>query len=238
MNSGNTESTQSINSPPTSSPMPSILQDSATCDKDIQPSLPEHSSATQRRPRPLKSEVWNHFKKIMIGNIEKVECLHCGQKLSAASKNGTSHLMDHIKVRCSKKDVTISVHQQLLNYSRKLDGTARVENHNFSQDVTRKELANMVILHEYPLSIVDHIGFKRYSASLNPNFKLITRPTLRSDIMKMFVSEKAMLRKFFERHVGRISITTDMWTATHQKKGYMAVTSHFIDHQWNFQICR
>lgn len=30
----------------------------------------------------------------------------------------------------------------------------------------RKELVKAIIMHEYPLSIVDHVGFKRYSAAL------------------------------------------------------------------------
>ena len=34
----------------------------------------------------------------------------------------------------------------------------------------RGELAKAIIIHEYPLSIVDHLGFRRYSASLQPVF--------------------------------------------------------------------
>lgn len=196
-------------------------------------STAQNSSGTSRRSRARKSDVWNHFETLIVNGEEKAQCLHCGQRLASGSKIGTSSLRDHIQVRCSKKNAKVDVRQQLLNYNRKLDGTTRVENHLFSQDVSRKELANMVIMHEYPLSIVDHIGFQRYSSSLNPNFKLISRNTLRSDIMKMFASEKARLRKIFEDNAGRIAITTDMWTASHQKKGYMAVTAHFIDQQWN-----
>ncbi|XP_057550615.1 uncharacterized protein LOC130828670 [Amaranthus tricolor] len=32
-------------------------------------------------------------------------------------------------------------------------------------------LVSMIVNHEYPLAMVDHIGFKRYSNSLNPDFK-------------------------------------------------------------------
>lgn len=38
----------------------------------------------------------------------------------------------------------------------------QVENYTFDQDVARKELAAMIILHEYPLSMVDHAGFQRF----------------------------------------------------------------------------
>jgi hypothetical protein len=54
-----------------------------------------------------------------------------------------------------------------------------VENYTFDPDVARKELAAMIILHEYPLSMVDHIGFRRFVSALQPLFKLVKRNTIR-----------------------------------------------------------
>jgi hypothetical protein len=58
-------------------------------------------------------------------------------------------------------------------------GHLAVENYTFTPDVARKELANMIILHEYPLSMVDHTGFRRFINALQPLFKLVTRNTIR-----------------------------------------------------------
>jgi len=33
----------------------------------------------------------------------------------------------------------------------------------------------------------------------------------------------------------RVAVTTDMWIADNQKKGYMAVTGHFIDESWKLR---
>ena len=33
----------------------------------------------------------------------------------------------------------------------------------------------------------------------------------------------------------RVAITTDMWTSDNQKRGYMAITAHFIDESWNLR---
>jgi hypothetical protein len=49
----------------------------------------------------------------------------------------------------------------------------------FDQDVARKELATMIILHEYPLSMVDHVGFRRFISALQPLFNMGTRNTIR-----------------------------------------------------------
>ena len=41
--------------------------------------------------------------------------------------------------------------------------------------------------------------------------------------------------KLLEENKSRIKITTDMWTANNQKRGYMTVTAHFIDDSWILQ---
>ena len=43
----------------------------------------------------------------------------------------------------------------------KVYSMAGVNAYHFNQNVSRNELACMIILHEYPLSIVDHIGFRK-----------------------------------------------------------------------------
>ena len=61
---------------------------------------------------------------------------------------------------------------------------------------------------------------------------MISRNTLRSDILTLFENEKSSLKKLLEVNQGRVAITTDMWTASNQKKGYMVVTAHFVDDDW------
>ena len=56
--------------------------------------------------------------------------------------------------------------QILVRDQNKVDSMASVNAYNFDQNVSRNELARMIILHEYPLSIVDQIGFRKYSTSL------------------------------------------------------------------------
>jgi len=33
----------------------------------------------------------------------------------------------------------------------------------------------------------------------------------------------------------RVAITTDLWTSDNQKRGYMAITAHFIDESWTLR---
>ncbi|KAG6521764.1 hypothetical protein ZIOFF_018890 [Zingiber officinale] len=56
-----------------------------------------------------------------------------------------------------------------------------------------------------------------------------------SDIMKIFEYERNKTMKLLDLNASRIALTTDMWTTSNQKRGFMAITSHFIDVSWKLQ---
>ena len=93
----------------------------------------------------------------------------------------------------------------------------------------------MIILHEHPLSIVDHIGFRKYSTSLQPLFRMVSRNTIKEDILSIYEKEREKSKHEIHKNQGRISIATDMWTSQNKKRGFMVVTTHFIDGLWRLQ---
>ena len=105
-----------------------------------------------------------------------------------------------------------------------------LNNYQFDRARVRNKLARMVILHEYPLSMVDHIGFREFVTDLQPMFKLVTRNTLKSDILKIYDNEREKTLKMTDKNRSRMAITTDMWTSNNKKRGFMVITVHFIDH--------
>ncbi|XP_030963976.1 zinc finger BED domain-containing protein RICESLEEPER 2-like [Quercus lobata] len=116
-----------------------------------------------------------------------------------------------------------------------VDGTMSLNTYQFDQVRVRNKLARMVILHEYPLSMVDHIGFKEFVADLQPMFKLVTRNTLKSDILKIYDNKRQKALKMTDKNGSRMIITTNMWTSSNKKRGFMVITAHFIDHTWTLQ---
>ena len=82
--------------------------------------------------------------------------------------------------------------------------------YQFDQVRVRNKLARMVILHEYPLSIVDYIGFREFLTELQPMFKLVTRNTLKSDILKIYDNEREKALKITDKNGSRMTITTNM----------------------------
>ena len=119
--------------------------------------------------------------------------------------------------------------------SKKNDGKQELHNHVFDQQQSCHEFASTIVLHEYPLSIVDHIGFRKFVKSLQPCFKLVSRNTIKGDILKIYELQRLKNCNILEKLGSKIAITTDMWTSSNTKKGFMAITAHYIDESWILQ---
>lgn len=196
---------------------------------------------TNKRKKKTTSEVWEYFTKKDVNGVVKAMCNYCKATLSAGGANGTSHLLKHARTVCPGRHFKLARGQSTLKVKKEVDGSSSLEfnvkgkGKGFDQEHSRKMLVSMIIMHEYPLSMVEHIGFRRYVESLNCEFKMISRATLKRDIMKQFKEDKLGLKGLLEHNDSRVAITTDMWTASNQKKSYMVVTSHFIDQQWRLR---
>ena len=197
----------------------------------------EEDSDDGGRPskRKLTSVVWNDFEKVRVDGVWKAKCNHYNKKLSATSRNGTTHLKTHLKTCPYNNKKAGTKVQTNLRFGTTEKGKVAIESYVFDQDVARKALYSMIILHEYPLSIVDHHGFRKFVSALQPLFKMATRNTIRRDIVSFYEGEKRKARIFLQRTNCRVAITTNLWTAENQKRGYMAVTGHFIDDSWTLR---
>ncbi|KAL2533125.1 Zinc finger BED domain-containing protein DAYSLEEPER [Abeliophyllum distichum] len=186
------------------------------------------------RKRKLTSQVWDHFKLKMIDNEIKAVCNYCSGKLVGHSENGTNHLKKHLDRcllrNCKQTDIRLSILNPIKQATRKVVmGT-----YHFDQEHARTELGKMIILHEYPLSMVEHVGFRSFVKSIQPLFKVVSRNTMKNDILKIYDLEKVKMMSILEENKSRIDVTTDLWTSN-QKRGFMVITAHFIDDAWRLQ---
>ncbi|KAJ9557176.1 hypothetical protein OSB04_011790 [Centaurea solstitialis] len=115
------------------------------------------------------------------------------------------------------------------------DGQANLACLNFNPEKSRKDLAEMIIVHKYPLVMVEHHGFRKFVVGLQPLFKVPCRNTLKKDILKIYDYEKDKTIGLLAKNQSKIAITTDMWTSSNQKKGFMAITAHLVDDNWEMQ---
>ncbi|CAI0409414.1 unnamed protein product [Linum tenue] len=178
----------------------------------------------------LKSAVWLHYTKVRINGIVKAKCNYCKKQLGGESNNGTTHLKNHTKICVQKKIRDGS--QKILGPHYLAKGNQELVATAFNSDFSKRELAIAITMHEYPLSMVDHLYFKGFVCSLQPLFTVPSRNIIKKEVFKIYDIEKAKIQSLFDINRGRIAITTNLWTATNQKKGYMAVTAHYIDNSW------
>jgi hypothetical protein len=100
----------------------------------------------------------------------------------------------------------------------------------FSQEDTRKKLAQMVIKHEYPFQIVKHEGFIEFMQTAQPNFVIPGKLSLKNNCLTLFKSLKSAKMAKISR-VDHLSLTTELWTSS-DLTGYIVITGHYIDENW------
>ncbi|KAL0387798.1 UNVERIFIED_CONTAM: Zinc finger BED domain-containing protein RICESLEEPER 2 [Sesamum radiatum] len=190
--------------------------------KDIPNRVEIEETSEDNSKRKRMSEAWNHFKRVKVEGIQFAECNYCKARLKAPSGYGIFHLHKHYEKVCKKRPRKIDIRQSFLKTNQKVSGDQEYGTHIFNQEEARRELASMVILHDYPLSLVDHIGFRRYSTCLQPCFNMISRNTLKGDILKIYKDERTKYYNLLGKIKCRIAITTGMWTSSNNKAPHTA----------------
>lgn len=167
----------------------------------------DESSGPKRggKKRKLTSPVWNALKKRWIRGKLQAQCMYCKHWLSAGSNNDTKHLDTHLTA-CPAKSEPVGLQQQNLRLLKGDCGKVNLENTIFDQ-VARKDLALMICVHEYPLAMVDHDGFRKFCSTLQPLFKMVSRNTIRKDILIMYAAQKEKMVKYFANLENRVAIT-------------------------------
>ena len=209
----------------------------------------EISTPPTLRRRRKKSLVWEHFTiEAVSGGATRACCKLCKQTFAYSSGSkiaGTSHLKRHI---------TLGSCPIIKNQEHKLaltpavgtdnDGEGTVErpskrryrytgyaNAAFDQDRSCSYLAKMIILHDYPLHIVQQPAFTTFIDSLQPRFRVVDVETMEGEVYAVYQKEKENLTQAFSTMPGRISLTIGLWT-TSQTLGYVSLSGQFIDSEW------
>ena len=107
-------------------------------------------------------------------------------------------------------------------------------NWSFNQKSAWERLTKAIIVHEYPLSIVEHRYFREFIDGIQPLFKHISRNTIRKKVIGIYTAEKELLKNQLKGLNSRVAVTIDLWTSN-QKRGYMTVTAHYVDSNWMLQ---
>nr|XP_017250805.1 PREDICTED: zinc finger BED domain-containing protein RICESLEEPER 2-like [Daucus carota subsp. sativus] len=108
---------------------------------------------------------------------------------------------------------------------------------NFKYDHAemRKVISHYILVNELPFRHVETFMFDKVMRTATPFWQKISRHVVKKDCVSTYEIEKNKLREML-KSVRKINITTDMWTSSHQKIGYMVVTGHWIDSDWKLNM--
>ena len=173
------------------------------------------------KKRKSRSDVWNHFIKETDQNgVVRAKCKHCGKPFSGSSKDGTTHLKNHLsssKCKRSQKETGGLENPTVIN-----------GNFVFDEERSGLDLVRMIIKDGYPMNMVEHECFKILMKNLQPAFKLPTQDTLKDTILCLYREEKEKLRKQFDK-VLSFSLILNFWTDCGKKSKYCSFTLQFIE---------
>lgn len=79
---------------------------------------------------------------------------------------------------------------------------------------------HMPLFYTYPLFIVDHVEFRNFVTSLQPMFKIISRNTIKNDVLNFFDNLKSKTAKLLDKVTSRVAIITDVDFKWQQERIY------------------
>ncbi|XVF18464.1 hypothetical protein REPUB_Repub11eG0023600 [Reevesia pubescens] len=104
----------------------------------------------------------------------------------------------------------------------------------FDQERSRLDLARMIILHGYPLAMVEHVGFKVFVKNLQPLFDVVPNNTIERSCMEIYGKERQKVYDMLSKLQGRINLSVEMWSSP-ENSNYLCLTAHYIDDDWKLQ---
>ncbi|KAL6502068.1 hypothetical protein OROGR_027201 [Orobanche gracilis] len=183
---------------------------------------PEKEKGNKRK----RSKAWDSFTFLKGTNDEgdTVKCKKCSYTIGYNSSFETGNMLKHQKLCVTSSDIR----QMIISRGQ---GSIMMHNGSFDPKIFRDLITDAVIRHNLPLQFVEYEGIREAFLYANPRATLVSRNTLKSDILLNFKSEKIKLWDMLKNCAGRVCLTSDLWTSV-ATDGYITITAHFITADW------
>lgn len=184
----------------------------------------------------LRSPVWQYF--TLVDNVDgkkKAKCNLCKTELSYTG-GSTGTMSNHLKhVHKSLKPESTTEKKLVQPPITAFRSPVVSQMSKVKWQKCTAKLAEMCARDLRPLNIVEGGGFKDFCKELNPSYEVPCRTTIAKYVSLSYDLMKSDLVKIMSSQPG-ISLTTDHWTSL-ATEGYITVTGHFIDENWNYNNC-
>nr|XP_055035499.1 E3 SUMO-protein ligase ZBED1-like [Misgurnus anguillicaudatus] len=190
----------------------------------------------------FKSNVWKHFGFLVTRNEkgekvtdrENTTCRHCQTAVKYKWGNTTnmkSHLLNHHpeklredtgnKIQTGQKTIKEAFTASLSHNSTR------------AQDITRR-IGEFIAKDLQPFSVVDNEGFRRLVNTLEPKYKIPSRPYFSQTCLPAIYKETMAKVAQSLKQAESISLTTDGWTSR-ATQSYVTITAHAMTSEWEIK---
>ncbi|XLR49967.1 hypothetical protein S83_000639 [Arachis hypogaea] len=128
-------------------------------------------------------------------------------------KEGTLAIANFNLGQDQNRDETLSLVNIKFEQTQLKDESVNAGTSTFDQRRSRFDLARMIILHGYPLDMVEHVGFRVFVKNLQPLFELVTLNRVEADCIEIYEKERKKMNEMLDKLPGKISLSVDEWTA-------------------------
>jgi len=95
--------------------------------------------------------------------------------------------------------------------------------------------ANLTIWYGLSFKFVEYEELRTWITYLNPDATLVSRNTIKSDVLRIFMRGKNLLKEELTSIPSRICLTSNLWTSC-TIEGYICLTTHYVGSNW--KLCR
>uniref|UniRef100_A0A2P2K620 BED-type domain-containing protein n=1 Tax=Rhizophora mucronata TaxID=61149 RepID=A0A2P2K620_RHIMU len=104
----------------------------------------------------------------------------------------------------------------------------------YDQGRSQLDLARMIILHSYPLAMVEHIGFQIFVRNLQPLFEVVPSSSIELSCIEIYRKEKQKVNGMINEFHGRVNLAVEMWSSPENAE-FLCLIAHYVDENWKLQ---
>ncbi|KAJ1266108.1 hypothetical protein BS78_08G125900 [Paspalum vaginatum] len=166
----------------------------------------------------------------LVDGKEKAVCKFCKTHLSSVAGQGTTHLNRHIASYC--REIPPEDRERFLATMKTKPNDG--DQHVFDPAVFRGLIAKYFISAEIAFRKAEDPCWKEMINYCQPSFRIVGRQSVRGDCLLLYEEEKLILVDKIAKQKSHVSLTADLWSSN-QNLGYLGVTAHFIDEEFELQ---
>ncbi|CAF3428184.1 unnamed protein product [Rotaria socialis] len=181
-----------------------------------------HQGNTNKKGNPMRSPVWQYFKRISINGVYRTQCLENGCDKTLALINWTTsplfkHLRDVHKIHNLKKNSNGRVFVGRVKH--KLAKTKKKKLDNLAVEAIIKDGRSF--------NDFNKTGLKQFLQYAIPGYKPVHRNNVQQKLRSLYYLHHKLLENTLS-NVSDIAITLDFWSDK-KLKSYLVLTGHFLD---------